>query len=86
MRCAALILLVLAGCASTPDVPRLPEIVRVPVETIVPVPAALTAPCDEVAKADNTIGEAIRLANARLASLQACNKRLAEIRELGRKP
>lgn len=82
MRCAALILLALTGCQTTQP----PKIVRVPVETIVSVPDALTVPCDEVAKREETYEEAIRLANARLASLKACNKRMAEIRGLGAKP
>lgn len=81
MRAAALILLMLAGCQTTPVVPK---IVRVPVVTIVPVPAALTEPCDEVAKQGEDYGEAVRLANARLASLKACNGKLSEIRALGR--
>lgn len=82
MRRAALILaLTLAGCRS---IPSPPQVERVVIETIVPVPAALTLPCDEVAKQSDTYGEAIRLANTRLESLKACNKRLAEIRGLGK--
>lgn len=88
MRRASLIALALvAGCATTPQAPpALPAVVRVPVPTYIAVPEELTRPCDEVAKRDNTYGEAVRLANARLASVQECNKRMAEIRELGRKP
>lgn len=82
MRAAALILLLLAGCQSKG--PVVPKTVRVPVEKIVPVPAALTEPCDEVPKRAETVEEAVRLANARLASLKACNARLGEIRGLGR--
>jgi len=80
------LLLALAGCNHVPPLPEPPQIVRVPVKEFVPLPAELTAPCDVIAKRDNTYGEAIRLANARLAALQECNKRMAEIRELGRKP
>lgn len=81
MRGPALIaLLALTGCQTTPTVPK---VVRVPVEVIVPVPVALTEPCDLVPKRDDTYEEAIRLANARLASLKACNGKLAEIRGLG---
>lgn len=71
----------LMGCRSNP--PKPPQVVEVIVEKIVPVPEKLAAPCDLVPRRDNTIGEAVRLANARLASLEECNKRLAEIRKLG---
>ncbi len=83
MRCTPLILLVLAGC-QTIRPPVVPRIVRVPVEVIVPVPSKLTEPCNEVAKQGESYGEAIRLANARLASLKACNGKLAEIRGLAK--
>ena len=69
----------LTGCQTT-----VPRIVRVPVEVIVPVPAALTEPCDEVPVKGQTIEEAVRVANARLASLKECNRRMGEIRSLGR--
>lgn len=82
MRIAALAILLLAGC-QTPG-PVVPKIVRVPVEVIVPVPAALTEPCDEVPVKAQTVEEAVRLANARLASLKACNGKLREIRGLVR--
>lgn len=81
-RAAALILLVLASCKTTE--PVVPKIVRVPVEKIVPVPPELTEPCDEVPVRGQTVEEAIRLANARLASLKACNGKLREIRGLGK--
>lgn len=74
--------LALAGC-QTPG-PVVPKIVRVPVEVIVPVPAALTTPCDEVPTKAQTVEEAVRVANARLASLKNCNAKLAEIRKLGK--
>lgn len=80
MRCLALTLLVLTGCQTMK--PVVPRIVRVPVEVIVPVPAKLTEPCDEIVKRADTVEEAIRLANARLASLKACNGKLSEIRGL----
>lgn len=71
--------LTLAGCGT---IPAPPQVVEVIVEKPVGVPAGLTMPCDEVAKQSDTYGEAIRLANTRLESLKACNKRLAEIRAL----
>jgi hypothetical protein len=72
----------LAGCQTRG--PVVPKIVRVTVEKIVPVPEALTEPCDEVPTREQTLGEAVRVANARLASLKACNGKLAEIRGLGK--
>lgn len=82
MRAAALILAIaMTGCQTKG--PVVPKIVRVPVEKIVPVPAALTEPCDEVPVKAQTVEEAVRVANARLASLRHCNGKLAEIRRLG---
>ena len=79
MRTAALTLalLGLAACQSAPIKP--PKVVEVVVTKIVSVPARLTKPCDLVAKKGNSVGEAIRLANARKASIAECNARLAEI-------
>jgi hypothetical protein len=86
MRSLALIIVLgLSACASRPAVILPPKIVHVPVIQLAPVPAALTAPCDTVPKRANTIGEAARLANARLASIQECNKRLRQIREIAPK-
>ncbi|MBB1060411.1 Rz1-like lysis system protein LysC [Marilutibacter spongiae] len=83
MRSAVLIAIALmAGCRSCPDI-KVPELVRVPVPTMVPVPAELTEPCAQVAKRDNTVGEAVRLANARKAALEECSKRMSQIRSLG---
>lgn len=87
MRCLSLIAcLVLAGCATRAPLPKLPEVVRVPVVKIVPVPPELAAPCQAVAKRDNSIGEAVRLANARQAALEECDKRMSDIRKLGSAP
>lgn len=84
MRCLPLIAcLALAGCASAPALPKLPKIVRMPVVKIVPVPTELSAPCQVVAKRGNSVGEAVRLANARQAALEECDARMAEIRKLG---
>lgn len=81
MRVFALILTAFAliGCQTRPVVPK---IVHVPVETFVPLPASLTKDCDAVAKRENTVGEAVRLALARLESLKACNAKLDTIRKL----
>jgi hypothetical protein len=88
MRGPALIVfaLAVAGCNHNPPLPDPPKIVRVPVKEFVAVPAELSKPCAEIEKKSNTYGEAIRLANQRLLSLQECNKRLAEIRKLGENP
>lgn len=87
MRCLALIAaaLALAACQTTKP-PVVPQIVRIPVETIVPVPAKLSAPCEVYQVKAQTYGEAIEAANKRLASLVECNKRMAEIRALGKQP
>lgn len=84
MRSAALILLVLAGCQTTPDLPSPPAVVEVVVEKIVPVPTALTEPCQQPAKEANTVQEAVRLANERKAALDECSQRMARIRGLER--
>lgn len=74
--------LVLAGCKTCPDRPQVPEVVKVPVRTTVPVPAALTAPCP-VARAESRTVEAVVSAyNANVETLEACNRRLQEIRAL----
>lgn len=72
--------LAITACSS---IPKMPDSVPVVVEKLVKVPDKLTKPCDEVKKQDNTYGEAVRLANARLAALKECNARMAEIRKLG---
>ena len=81
MRAAALILLVLAGCQTVKPI-QPPKVVEVAVEKIVPVPAALTEPCRQPEKKDNTVAEAVRLANERKAALDECSARLARIRSL----
>ena len=86
MRCLALILpLVLVGCPWNTK-PEVPKVVTVTVEKIVHVPDELTTPCDEIAKREDSYGEAVRLANARKLSLQECSARMARIRALGRQP
>ena len=82
MRAAALTLLVLAGCQTTPDLPQPPKVVEVVVEKIVPVPASLTEPCQQPTKAANTVQEAVRLANERKAALDECSRRMERIRGL----
>ena len=81
MRLALLGLALLAGCQSTPEIRT--EVVEVTVREYVPVPEELTAPCQTHPAREQTVGEAIRVANARLASLAECNSRLRAIRDLG---
>ena len=78
----AVLVLALAGCKTCPDRPQVPEIVKVPVRTTVPVPAGLTAPCP-VARAESRTVEAVVSAyNANVENLEACNRKLGEIRAL----
>jgi len=81
MRAVVLILLAaLAGCKSAPILP--PKVVEVVVEKLVPVPKSLTEPCQQPAKQDSTVKEAVRLANARKAALDECSGRMQKIRSL----
>lgn len=76
-------LLMLAACQTRQPI-VVPKIVRVTVPQIVAVPAELTRDCDDVNKRENSVGEAIRLANARAESLKECTGRMRKIRELKR--
>lgn len=78
---AAFGLAILAGCQSTPEIRT--EVVEITVREYVPVPEELTEPCQLHPVREQTYGEAIRVANARLASLAECNVRMKAIRELG---
>lgn len=83
MRAFALTALLLAtvGCASQPV---LPKTVEVEVVRVVPVPEELSRDCDPVPKREDSYAEAIRLANARAASLAECSARMQRIRDLKR--
>ena len=74
--------LVLAGCQTCPDRPPVPEIVKVPVRTTVPVPAELTAACPIARAESRTIEAVVTAYNANVENLEACNRRLQEIRSL----
>lgn len=84
MRRSALTLcvLVLAACNTTPDLPQPPKVVEVVVEKIVEVPDDLTADCGNTAKQDNSVSEAVRLANSRDEYLKECTSRMRRIRSL----
>lgn len=83
MRRVALIVLLplLANCAHQAT---LPKTVEVEVVRVVPVPDELSRDCDPVPKREDSYAEAIRLANARGASLAECSARMKRIRELKR--
>lgn len=85
MRHVALIvfLLLLVACQTRQPI-VVPKVVHVTVEKIVEVPEVLSRDCDPVTKRGETYGEAIRLANARAASLTECTGRMRKIRELKR--
>lgn len=80
---AALILLVLVGCASAPQRPAIPEKVLVPVEKQVPVDARLTKPCPAKRATSRTVEAVVAAYNANLIVLQDCDNRIGEIRSLG---
>jgi hypothetical protein len=81
MRTVVLILpLALAACSTQPIQP--PKVVEVVVEKLVPVPAPLTEPCRRPQKQNNTVAEAVRLANERDAALVECSSRMTKIRSL----
>jgi hypothetical protein len=84
MRRAALTLclLVLAGCNTTPPLPQPPKVVEVVVEKIVDVPPELAADCGNTTKQDNSVSEAVRLANTRDEYLKECTSRMRRIRGL----
>ncbi len=74
--------LVLAGCKTCPGRPQAPEIVKVPVRTTVPVPAELTATCPIARAESRTIEAVVTAYNANVETLEACNRKLQEIRAL----
>jgi hypothetical protein len=78
----------LPACASRqPVLPKVPETVTVVVEKYVTVPEELTEACPLYEPKENTYFEAKRLALLRRESLEACNRKLAQIRALsGEKP
>lgn len=79
-RISLIALALLAGCATKPIQP--PKVVEVVVEKIVPVPAKLTEPCQSIEAKDRSVGEAVRLANARKLALEECSGRMSKIRGL----
>jgi hypothetical protein len=84
MRAPALIgvALALAGCQSIPKPIQPPKVVEVVVEKLVPVPEELTRDCGTATKQDNSVAEAVRLANTRDELLKECTSRMRRIRNL----
>lgn len=80
-----LMLLVLAGCNTTPELPQPPNVVYVTVDRYVDVPEDLTRECPVYEPAEQSYNEAKRLALLRRESLLLCNKDKARIRELAGK-
>ena len=83
-RIAALALLALAGCASTPpERIVVPEVVHVTVPKYITPPAELTRPCPVAELQGRTVADVVEAANARTVALEVCNQQLKAIRELG---
>jgi len=82
----ALILLVplcgFGSCARKPEQPKLPEVVHVTVEKLVPVDVRLTRPCPGKRAESRTVEAVVEAYNANLVTLQDCDSRMGEIREL----
>lgn len=82
---ALILLLPLCGfgtCSKKPEQPKLPEVVHVTVEKLVPVDARLTKPCPTTRAKSRTIEAVVIAYNANLVTLQDCDSRMSEIRQL----
>lgn len=77
---AAAAVLMLTACQTCPE--RLPEVVKVPVRVTVPVPEKLTAPCPVARAETRTVEAVVQAYNANVEQLEACNRKLGEIRAL----
>jgi hypothetical protein len=85
MRRAILSLLglaLLAGCAASPPKVTVPDIVTKEVDRYVPIPAMLVAHPVIEAPADQTYGEAYRMAVVRRSGLEQCYGQLDQIATL----
>lgn len=74
----------LASCV--PVQTKLPTTVQVVVDHYIAIPPELTKPCPIAVVQAPTVGEVVRVAHERKASLQTCNDQLTQIRALGEKP
>ena len=79
---AALIALLLAGCASVPAPQPLPALVKVPVTRYVPLPEKLTAACPLKRAGIRTVEAVVAAYNANVTALEQCNVQLDAIRAL----
>lgn len=77
---AAAAVLLLTACQTCPE--RVPEVVKVPVRVTVPVPEKLTAPCPVARAESRTVQAVVQAYNANVENLEACNRKLGEIRAL----
>lgn len=77
---AALVVILLTGCASVP------KVTQVQIPTYIPVPAALTAECPVAMPTDTSEGELLRVARERRASLEDCSARMGAIRGIASSP
>lgn len=84
MRLIAALMLVVALCGfgSCQHKPTAPEVVKVPVRITVPVPEPLTEPCPIARAERRTVEAVIQAYNANVEHLEACNRKLSEIRAL----
>lgn len=76
----ALIVLLLASCATCPEKP--PQLVKVPVVEYVAVPADLAAPCPVERAKSRTVEAVVSAYNANVTALETCNDRMTRIRGL----
>ena len=74
--------LLLAACQTQPERPQVPELIKVPVRVTVPVPPALTDPCPVARASSRTVEAVVQAYNANVETLEACNRKLQEIRTL----
>lgn len=72
----------LTGCPWNTKPVQPPKVVEVVVEKLVEVPEELTRDCGTAIKQDNSVAEAVRLANTRNELLKECTARMRRIRSL----
>ncbi|QGM07769.1 hypothetical protein FEO88_20500 [Stenotrophomonas maltophilia] len=72
------------GSCSKAEKPDLPKVVYVPVERTVAVPAALTSRCPAKRASSRTVEAVVAAYNANLLTLEDCDSRMSEIRQLGK--
>jgi len=86
VRISLLGLALLAGCAASPPKVTVPSIVTQEIDRYVPVPSMLVQHPVIEAPADQTYGEAYRIATVRHAALEQCYGQLDQIATLKGSP